>query len=275
MSSVAFPHVGFGLGFRMPYAEHILRTRPPIDWFEIISENFLDVGGRPRQILDELTQLYPVVMHGVSLNIGSTDALNYEYLGRLKKLAEHTGARWVSDHLCWTGVNGFTTHDLLPLPLTEESLEHVAARVKIVQEVLERPLVLENPSTYVAFKENMLTEPEFFTRLTQKTGCRYLLDVNNVFVSAFNLGFDPEKYIRSFPLSAVVQFHLAGHTHRGTHIIDTHDQKVIPEVWNLFRLAYGLTGGVSTLLEWDDHFPDFTELEAELSIARNLISSAV
>ncbi|MCF6313878.1 MAG: DUF692 domain-containing protein [Verrucomicrobiales bacterium] len=257
-------NLGLGLGLRTPHFEYILKNRPKVDWFEIISENFMDSQGRPRHVLDQIAEHYPLVMHGVSLSIGSTDALNFDYLEKLKKLALEIDAKWVSDHLCWTGVAGQNSHDLLPIPLTEESLAHVIERIDVVQDVMERSFVFENPSSYVGFTGSTMSEWEFLSRMTQATGCGLLLDVNNVYVSARNHDFDPEEYIRAIPHDRVVQFHLAGHTDCTTHLIDTHDHPIIAEVWALYRLAHELTGGVSTLLEWDANIPPFEELHAEV-----------
>jgi uncharacterized protein (UPF0276 family) len=257
------PSLGFGVGLRSIHFSHILREWPEVDWFEVISENFLDSLGRPRYVLEQIAERYPVVMHGVSLSIGSTDPLDFEYLGKLKRLAREVNARWISDHLCWTGVAGRTSHDLLPLPLTEESLAHATERVRVVQDFLERPLVLENPSSYVTFAASTLTEWEFLTRLAEDTSCKLLLDVNNVYVSSRNHDFDPHEYLRSIPSERVQQFHLAGHTDLGTHCIDTHDGRVVDRVWELYREAVGLTGPVSTLLEWDARIPTFAEVHAE------------
>jgi uncharacterized protein (UPF0276 family) len=215
-------------------------------------------------VIRAIAERYPVVLHGVSLSIGSTDPLNTDYLARLKRLADEIRPAWISDHLCWTGVGGFNSHDLLPMPLTEESLAHVTARVRQVQDILERPLILENPSTYVRFVQSTMEEPEFLRRLGDATGCGLLLDVNNVFVSCFNTGADPVAYLDAFPCERVVQMHLAGHQQHGSHIIDTHDRPVRAEVWELFRLAWARTGGASTLLEWDGDIPGFAECHAEL-----------
>lgn len=258
------PNLGFGIGLRTVHFSRILSTWPEVDWFEVISENFMDSGGRPRSVLDRIAERYPIVMHGVSLSIGSTDPLNREYLRKLKRLADEVGPRWISDHLCWTGVLGRNTHDLLPVPLTEESLAHVAGRVRMVQEILERPLILENPSSYVTFTSSTLSEWEFLSRLTELTGCGLLLDVNNVYVSCFNHDWDPEEYLANLPHDRIVQFHLAGHTNRGTHLIDTHDGRVIENVWKLYRKAWQLTGGASTLLEWDARIPELEEVHAEV-----------
>src|SRR5271166_4605664 len=227
-------NLGLGVGLRTVHFSYILHEQPAVDWFEIISENFMDSSGRPRYILEQIAERYQIVMHGVSLSIGSDDPLNEDYLGKLKRLAREVKARWVSDHLCWTGVAGRNTHDLLPIPLNEATLAHVADRVRTVQEVLERPLVLENPSTYVGFADSTMTEWEFLTRLSEQTNCGLLLDVNNVYVSSVNHDFDPTEYIRNIPHHRVVQFHLAGHTNCGTHLIDTHDGEVIDPVWGLY-----------------------------------------
>jgi uncharacterized protein (UPF0276 family) len=269
------PNLGLGVGLRTVHFPYLLQHHPPVDWFEIISENFMDSGGRPRYVLEQLAERYAVVMHGVSLSIGSTDPLNFDYLKKLKRLADATRAHWVSDHLCWTGVAGLNAHDLLPIPLNEQTLAHVAGRVRTVQEVLERPLVLENPSTYVAFKDSTLSEWEFLTRLAEETDCGLLLDVNNVYVSSVNHDFDPVEYIRSVPHHRVVQFHLAGHTNCGTHLIDTHDGEVIDPVWELYRLAHQLTGGAATLLEWDAKIPPFPVVHAEVLKAREYMSAAL
>jgi uncharacterized protein (UPF0276 family) len=269
------PNLGLGVGLRTVHFPYLLQHQPPVDWFEIISENFMDSGGRPRYVLQQLAERYAIVMHGVSLSIGSTDPLNFDYLKKLKRLADATKAHWVSDHLCWTGVAGLNAHDLLPIPLNERTLAHVAGRVRTVQDVLERPLVLENPSTYVAFQDSTLSEWEFIRRLAEETDCGLLLDVNNVYVSSVNHDFDPVEYLRAVPHERVVQFHLAGHTNCGTHLIDTHDGEVIDPVWELYRLAHQLTGGASTLLEWDARIPEFPVVHAEVLKARQYMSAAL
>jgi uncharacterized protein (UPF0276 family) len=269
------PNLGLGLGLRTVHFAHILREWPAVDWFEVISENFMDSGGRPRHVLEQIAERYPVVMHGVSLSIGSTDPLDFDYLAKLRALAGTVGARWVSDHLCWTGVAGLNAHDLLPVPLDEATLRHVADRVRTVQDYLERPLVLENPSTYVGFARSTMPEWEFLTRLAEETDCGLLLDVNNVYVSSVNHDFDPEEYLRAIPHDRVVQFHLAGHTDCGTHLIDTHDGHVIDRVWELYRLAHRLTGGASTLLEWDAKIPKFPVVHAEVLEVRRYLGEEV
>jgi len=257
------PDLGIGVGLRTVHFGHILSQHPPVDWFEVLSENFLNTGGRPLHVLDQVVERYPVALHGVSLSIGSTDALDLAYLKELKALADRTRARWVSDHLCWTGVLGRNTHDLLPMPYTEEALRHTVARVREVSERLERPLVLENPSSYVEFAASTLTEWEFLARLAEEADCGLLLDVNNVYVSAFNHGFDPREYIAGIPADRVVQYHVAGHTNKGTHILDTHSDHALPEVWELYRLAWARTGPTATLYEWDEDIPPFEVVHAE------------
>jgi uncharacterized protein len=258
------PNLGLGVGLRNQHFSYLMTHDPEVDWFEIISENFIDNYGYARRVLEHVASVRPVVMHGVSLSVGSTDPLDWDYLKKLKALAEFVHPAWVSDHLCWTGVARVNTHDLLPMPLNEESLRHVAERVRQVQNFLERPLVLENPSSYLEFKDSTIAEWDFLSELVRETGCGLLLDVNNVYVCGYNHGFDPEHYIRSMLHDAVVQIHVAGPMDCGRYLVDTHDQPVPARVWELYRLAQELTGGVSTLLEWDANIPDFPELVAEL-----------
>lgn len=257
---------------RSAHFAYLLHHRPAVDWFEIISENFMDSAGRPRYVLDQLAEQYPIVMHGVSLSIGSVDPLNFDYLRKLRSLADQVQAVWVSDHVCWTGVAGLNAHDLLPIPLNEATLSHVVERIRVVQDVLERPLVLENPSSYVTFAASTMTEWEFLSRMAEEADCGLLLDVNNVYVSSINHDFDPTEYVQSVPYERIVQFHLAGHTNRGTHLIDTHDSHVIDPVWELYRLAHQLTGGASTLLEWDANIPEFPVVHAEVLKSRQYMS---
>jgi uncharacterized protein (UPF0276 family) len=257
------PDLGVGVGLRTKHFGHILSREPRVDWFEIISENFLDTGGRPMHVLDQIAERSPIVCHGVSLSIGSTDPLDREYLRKLSALAKRVRAVWVSDHVCWTGVAGKNVHDLLPLPLDERTLRHVTRRVREVQEILERPLVLENPSSYVEWKASTMPEWEFLARLSIDADCGILLDVNNVYVSSVNHGFDPREYLAAIPPERIVQYHLAGHTNHGTHLIDTHSDHVIDEVWELYRLSCEKTGGRATLLEWDEDIPEFEVVHAE------------
>ena len=270
-SRLGYENLGLGIGLRTIHFDHILKQQPAVDWFEVISENFMDSQGRPRYVLDQIAERYPIVMHGVSLSIGSTEPLDWEYLRKLKQLALAVKARWVSDHICWTGIAGINTHDLLPLPYNEGSLRHVIDRVRIVQDFLERPLVLENPSSYITFAASTLSEAEFIARLAVEADCGLLLDVNNVYVSARNHGFDAVDYLQRIPCERVVQMHLAGHTNCGTHLIDTHDGPVIDPVWNLFRLACELTEGVSILLEWDAQIPSFPVVHNEILKARDIL----
>jgi uncharacterized protein (UPF0276 family) len=268
---LGLPNLGLGVGLRNVHFEHILAHGPQVDWFEIISENFIDNHGYARAVLDRIAAQVPIVMHGVSLSIGSSEALDMGYLAKLRALARELRPAWVSDHLCWTGAASLNSHDLLPLPLDEACLRHVAARVRQVQDYLGRPLVLENPSTYVAFAGSCMPEPEFLGRLAEDTGCGLLLDVNNVYVSATNHGFDAETYIRSLPARSIVQIHLAGPTDCGGYLVDTHDAPVPTEVWRLYALAQqlqGAGGAVSTLLEWDAGIPSYPVLLAELDKAR-------
>jgi uncharacterized protein len=267
------PNLGLGVGLRAVHFPHILEHHPEVDWFEVISENYMDSGGRPRYVLDQIAERYPVVMHGVSLSIGSSDPLSMEYLSKLNRLAAAVKPRWVSDHLCWTGVLGLNAHDLLPIPLNEQTLSHVVGRVRQVQDMLERPLVLENPSSYVTFAASTMSEWEFLSRMAEETNCGLLLDVNNVYVSSINHDFDPVEYVRSLPHERIVQIHLAGHSNCQTHLIDTHDNHVVDPVWELYRLAHQLTGGVSTLLEWDARIPPFPVVHAEVLKAKQYMAA--
>jgi uncharacterized protein (UPF0276 family) len=268
---LGLPDLGYGLGLREPHFGHLMRTPPAdwgVDWFEIVSENFIGHRGYASEVLDAVAANRPVVMHGVSLSIGSTDPLDTAYLDAIAALAERVRPAWISDHLCWTGVAGLNSHDLLPMPLSEASLDHVAGRVRQVQDRLGRPLILENPSTYLEYRSSQMPECDYLARLAEMTGCGLLLDVNNVHVSAFNHGFDPVAYIEAIPAERIVQVHLAGPSDRGTHLVDTHDSPVPDAVWPLYALVQERTGGVSTLLEWDSNIPPYADLLAELDKAR-------
>lgn len=247
-------NLGIGIGLRPQHYQEIFTSEPRIDWFEIISENFMVDGGLPLKNLERILERYPVVQHGVSLAIGSPDPLDFEYLKKLKELTRKTKTPWVSDHLCWGRLEGAHFHDLLPLPYTQEVIDYVSERARVVQDYLELPFALENLSSYVAFKEDQMPEWEFYSAIVEKAGINMMLDVNNIYVSSRNHGFDPYQYIDSIPIEKVIQVHLAGHLDMGDYLLDTHDQYVKDEVWELYGEVYKRTGGVSTLLEWDDHF---------------------
>lgn len=257
MRSDQIPNLGVGIGLRIPHYEDIFREKPPIDWFEIISENFMVDGGKPLEHLSKIMELYPVVMHGVSLSIGGSGALDWEYLKRLKALARYTKTPWVSDHLCWGQLPGAHYHDLLPLPYTKEVIKYVAERARIVQDFLEVPFALENLSSYVAYQADEMTEWEFYSAVVEKADIYMMLDVNNIYVSSRNHGFDPKDYYHNIPLERVLQIHLAGHSDHGDYVLDTHDNYVRDEVWKIYADVYPKTRGVSTLLEWDDNFISF------------------
>lgn len=263
-------YLGFGLGLRPQHYRDILDGAPKVDWFEAISENYMVAGGQPLRMLDDIRARYPIVLHGVSLSIASTTPFNERYLADLKALADRTEPEFVSDHLCWTGVHGVNLHDLLPIPYTREALDHVVARIQYVQDTLKRPIAIENVSSYVQFSHSEMTEWEFIAEMTKRTGCWLVLDVNNVFVSAFNHDWDAQTFIDSIPPDRVVQFHLAGHEHSMTHIIDTHDALIPEPVWNLYKAAVKRFGAVSTIIERDDNIPPLDELVTELSVAREI-----
>lgn len=264
------PHLGFGLGLRTEHYEDILALTPPVDWFEIITENYLVPGGKPLYYLDKIREFYPMVMHGVSLSLGSSDPLDWDYLKQVKALAARIEPAWISDHLCWTGVNGLNMHDLLPMPYTYEMVRHVVSRLTRIQDYLKRPLLIENVSSYVTYKQSEMTEWEFINIILKQSGCYLLLDVNNVYVSAFNHGFDAADYLNAIPCEKVIQIHLAGHSHCGDYIIDTHDAPIIEPVWQLYAEAIKRFGLVSTMIERDDNIPPLSELLTELAKAKEL-----
>lgn len=275
---ISLPYLGHGVGLRTQHYATVLDEHPRVDWFEAISENFMVAGGNPRRVLRQVRERYPVVLHGVSLSIGSVDPLDPEYLDELAALAAETEPAWVSDHLCWSSVGGHFSHDLLPLPYTEEALAHVAARVQQVQDKLKRQILIENVSSYVTFTQSTLTEWQFLAELCERADCGLLLDVNNIFVSAFNHGFDANQFVDGIPIGRVAQIHLAGHSDYGTHLLDTHDHSVCDGVWSLYRRAVERFGRVSTLVEWDDHIPPFDEVLAEsrkaAAIEREIVERA-
>jgi uncharacterized protein (UPF0276 family) len=269
------PALGFGLGLRPTHYEAVLAERPAVDWFEVITENYLVDGGRPLHYLTRVREHYPLVMHGVSLSIGSSAPLDLEYVRQVGSLAARIEPAWISDHLCWTGVGGKNLHDLLPLPYTEEALRHVVERVQRVQDMLGRRLLLENVSSYLSFRDSELTEWEFLRAVAERADCLILLDVNNVYVSSVNHEFDPTTFLSAIPVERVQQIHLAGHQDHGNFLVDTHDQPVPDPVWELYRAAVRRFGIVSTMIERDANIPPLHELLAELAAARALALRAV
>jgi len=255
--------LGQGVGLRRDHFDRVLSAPTRVSWFEVISENFMVDGGRPLDVLTRVRRDYPVVLHGVSLNLGSTDPLNLGYLDRLRTLAQRVEPAWVSDHLCWTGVGGRNAHDLLPLPYTQEALDHVVERVSRVQDRLSRRIAVENVSSYLTYADSAMSEWDFLAAVAERADCGILLDINNIFVSAFNHRFDAGRYIDAIPVDRVWQFHLAGHSDQGDYLLDTHDHPVRDEVWDLYRHAVDRFGDVATLVEWDGNIPDWDRLEAE------------
>lgn len=263
-------NLGFGLGLRAQHYRDILDGSPAVDWFEVISENYMVPGGQPLRMLDAIAERYPVVMHGVSLSIASTSPLDQDYLRDLKALARRVKPRWVSDHLCWTGVHGNNLHDLLPVPYTEEALDHVVSRISQVQDLLGRRLVIENVSSYIEYQCSEMSEWEFVAEVARRSDCWLLLDVNNVFVSGINHDFNAAQFLDAIPADRVVQFHLAGHSEGETCLIDTHDQPVSEDVWSLYAKAIERFGPVSTMIERDDNIPPLASLVEELDRARGV-----
>lgn len=264
------PFLGFGLGLRPDYYEEILTQQPDLDWFEILSENYLVPGGKPLYYLDKIRQHYPMVMHGVSLSLGSSDPVDRNYLKQLKTLAARIEPVWISDHLCWTGVQGLNIHDLLPIPYTDEAISHIVSRIHQIQDFLGRPILIENVSSYLTYRQSEMTEWDFIVEIIRQAGCYILLDINNVYVSSFNHQFNPLDYINAMPAERVAQIHLAGHSNHGNYIIDTHDAPVIQPVWDLYAAAIQRFGRVSTMIERDDHMPPLAELLSEVNHAREM-----
>jgi uncharacterized protein len=271
----ALPRLGFGLGLRTDHYEAILSGSPRVDWFEAISDNYMVGGGKPLRWLERVRERWPVVLHGVSLSIGSSDPLDSAYLIELKALAERIEPAWISDHLCWTGVAGRNMHDLLPLPHTEEAVHHIAARVREVQDFLGRRILLENVSSYAVFKDSPLSEWDFLKAIAEEADCLLLLDVNNIYVNSRNHGFDPLDYLRAIPAARVQQIHLAGHSRNGELLIDTHDHPVPEGVWDLYAAAVRRFGDVATMVERDDRIPPLDELVAELDRARSIAAETL
>ena len=261
---------GFGLGLRTPHYEAVLNEPHAIDWLEIITENYLVPGGKPLDYLERIRRRFPLVMHGVSLSIGSTDPIDLDYLAQVRTLAKRIEPHWISDHLCWTGIEGRNLHDLLPLPYTEEALASVVARVGQVQDALGRQILLENVSSYLTYRASDMSEWEFLREVAERADCAILLDINNIYVSSVNHGFDPLTYLQAMPRERVRQFHLAGHSDLGGHLIDTHDHPIVEPVWDLYCAAVAQFGAVPTMIERDDNIPSLGELVAELQIAREL-----
>jgi len=267
-------YLGFGLGLRTEHYDEVLALSPPVDWFEIITENYLVPGGKPLYYLDKIRESYPMVMHGVSLSLGSSDPINWDYLKQVNELSARIEPAWISDHLCWTGVNGLNMHDLLPLPYTREMIRHVVSRLTQIQDYLKRPLLIENVSSYLTYKQSDMTEWDFINEIVKQAGCYLLLDVNNIYVSAINHGFNAMDYLNAMPSEHVIQIHLAGHSNCGNYIIDTHDAPIIEPVWALYKKAIQRFGLVSTMIERDDNIPPLSELLIELEQAKALAEQA-
>jgi uncharacterized protein len=271
MSDLRAPSLGFGLGVRPVHYEALLgEQRGAVDWLEALTENYLGLGGQPLRYLERLREHYPIVMHGVSLSIGSTDELNIDYLRQVRQLADRFEASWISDHLCWTGVDGINVHDLLPVPFTSEALDHLVDRIDRTQTILGRRLLIENVSSYLAFGNADMTESEFLSELAMRSDCLLLLDVNNVYVSSVNHGFDPLAYLNALPIERVQQIHLAGHSRQGRLLIDTHDAPVADAVWSLYAHAVRRFGDVASMIERDGNIPSLAELTTELDRARSI-----
>lgn len=268
------PSLGFGLGLRVDHYEPILADHPEVDWFEALTENYLVPGGKPLDYLTRIRERYPLVLHGVSLSIGSTQPLDRTYLAQVKALAARLEPEWVSDHLCWTGIAGRNMHDLLPLPYTEEALANVVERVRTVQDILGRHILLENVSSYVSYRDSQVTEWQFLREIAERADCLILLDVNNIYVSSVNHEFDPLDYLNTIPVDRVQQIHLAGHENHGDYLVDTHDHPVPDPVWELYGAALRRFGSVSTMIERDANIPPLEELCSELDAARELAARA-
>lgn len=266
-----FSDYGIGLGLRVPHYAHILEKKPVVDWFEIISENYLVDGGRPLQILDQILEQYRVVQHGVSLYFGSTDRVDRTHLRKLKTLVKRTRTPWLSDHLCWGSVDGTHSHDLLPMPYTMASARRTAEKIRYVRDYLEVPICVENVSSYAEFHVSEMTEWQFLSEVVERADCGILLDVNNIYVSSRNHGFDPYAYLDAIPADRVGQIHIAGHTRYEKYILDTHDHPVLAPVWRLYAHAIRRTGATATLLEWDARIPSFNEVQAEALKARRFM----
>ncbi|HTP87666.1 MAG TPA: DUF692 domain-containing protein [Bryobacteraceae bacterium] len=270
-----FSDYGIGIGLRIPHYQHIFERKPVVDWFEIISENFMVDGGRPLHVLDQILERYRVVQHGVSMYFGSAEPLNREHLRRLKTLVARTKTPWLTDHLCWGSVDGRYTHDLLPMPYTFEAAEVTARKIREARDYLEVPIAVENVSSYAEFHVSEMTEWEFLNEVVERADCGVLLDVNNIYVSSQNHSFDPREYVNAVDPARVAQIHIAGHSKYEKYILDTHDHPVIDPVWSLYEIAVRRAGRTATLLEWDDHIPSFDEVHAEARKAEQHMPAAV
>ncbi len=269
------PHLGFGLGLRSEHYLDLIEHEHNVDWLEILSENYMIAGGKPLYYLDKIAERYPLVMHGVSLSIGSVDPLNQNYLQDLKKLTQRVKPKWISDHLCWTGTQGINLHDLMPLPYTEEALTHLVARITHVQDFLGQRILLENVSSYLTYQHSTISEWEFLRAVSQQSDCLILLDINNIHVSAHNHGFDPLTYLAAIPADRIQQIHLAGHLNKGDYSIDTHDHEIIDSVWDLYAESVKRFGHISTMIERDDDIPPLNTLLTELQKARDISAVAL
>ncbi len=265
--------LGFGLGLRKEHYNAILEAKPEVDWFEILTENYLVPGGKPLYFLDQICERYPVVMHGVSMSLGSYDPLDMDYLKQVKELAKRTNAKWISDHMCFTGVDGINAHDLLPLPYTDEAIKHVSQKIAQAQDYLGMQILVENASTYITYKQSAMTEWGFTKAVAEESDSLVLLDINNIFVSAYNHGFDPLVYLDGIPSERVQQHHLAGHSQYDGYIIDTHDHDIVQGVWDLYVEAIKRYGQVSVMIERDDNIPELPELMTELQMARDVFAA--
>jgi uncharacterized protein (UPF0276 family) len=269
-----FTDYGVGIGLRVPHYQHILEKKPVVDWFEVISENYMIDGGRPLTVLDSILDQYRVVQHGVSMYFGSAERLSREHLRRLKGLVRRTGTPWLSDHLCWGSVDGTYTHDLLPMPYTFEAAKITAEKIRQAQDFLEVPIAVENVSSYAEYHISEMTEWEFLNEVVEQADCGILLDVNNIYVSSQNHSFDPNTYVNSVPAERVAQIHIAGHSKFERYILDTHDHPVLDPVWELYARAIERCGPTATLLEWDDSIPSFDEVHAEALKANRYLDAA-
>ena len=263
-------NIGFGLGLRTAHYQHVLEHNPDVDWFEVHSENFMVAGGKPKYYLHAIRENYPIVLHGVSMSIGSTDPLDFEYLKKLKTLVAEVQPEWISDHFCWTSVGDINSHDLLPMPYNEESIQHLVDRITQVQDFMGRKILFENVSSYLTYKNSEMEEWEFISEIVKRADCKILLDINNIYVSSRNHGFSPHEFLNGIDPQCVQQFHLAGHQDYGDYVIDTHDHDVPDSVWDLYADAWKRFGPVSTMIERDDNIPEFSELVAEMNHAKEI-----